>query len=43
MINDADYLFMYLLGICMSSLEKYLQFLWPFLKWIGFFFAVELY
>ena len=30
MISDAEYLFIFLLGVCISSLEKCLKFLCPF-------------
>ena len=42
MINDIEHIFIYLLAICMSSLEKYL-FGSPVDFLIGFFFGVELY
>ena len=43
MISDVKHLFMYLLAICMSSLEKYLFIPAHFLHQIVCFFAVELY
>ena len=42
MISDVEHRFMYLLAICMSSLEKMsAQFLYPFSNLI--FFSIELY
>ena len=45
MINDAELLFIYLLAICMSSLEKVYSSPLPIFKSFVFclFFAIELY
>ena len=41
MISDVEHLFMYLLAICLSSLEKYLIGSYAYIK-IGFFSPTEL-
>ena len=43
-INDVEHLFMYVLGICVSSLEKFLfRSSAHFFKWIVWFWGAELY
>ena len=44
MIIDIEHLFMGLLAICISSLEKMsMQFFCPFFDWVVCFFDIELY
>ena len=42
-ISDVDHLFIYLLAICMSSLEVSIRVLCPFFNWVVCFWGVEFY